>query len=229
MSDNVIVIPYRNREKHLNYFIKNSSPLINELLPKTKIVIVEQDENNLFNRGATLNVGFTEYKNKTEYFITNDIDINPTRKCISELFSKEINDKSIISIFSHVNTLGGLIKIKNSTIHEINGFPNDIWGWGSEDDALKHRSEFFGYKKIPIMKQPGGFDPQYLLRFYDIYDRDPSNWKSNLDKYHFKYIRLNKEQKKELIFQSGLNNLKYEILERENLTNNTEKIKVKLL
>ena len=41
---NIIVIPYRNREEHLKYFINKSVPLIKETMPETKIVVVEQTE-----------------------------------------------------------------------------------------------------------------------------------------------------------------------------------------
>lgn len=228
MYENIILVPYRNRESHLNYFVKNISPLIEKFLPNSKILIIEQNDEKLFNRGAILNVGFKEYKYNTKYYITCDVDTYPTEKCIKEIFNKEIKDKSILAIFTFINTLGGTIKIKNECIYEINGFPNDIWGWGAEDDALQRRSEFFGYKKIQIFHS-SALDRNYFSRFHDIDDRNKSNFRKNYIKYNDNFLKLNKEQKKELIFQSGLNNLKYEILERENLTNNTEKIKVKLL
>ena len=54
MFDNVIIIPYRDREKHLEYFIENSVPLIEKYLPNTKILVVEQNIGKLFNRGMLL-------------------------------------------------------------------------------------------------------------------------------------------------------------------------------
>ena len=39
--------------------------------------------------------------------------------------------------------MGGIIKIKDSIIHKINGFPNDVWGWGTEDKALQNRTEYY--------------------------------------------------------------------------------------
>ncbi len=75
MYQNSIVIPYRNRKEHLDYFIKHTVPLIENLLLKTKVVVVEQCEGKLFNRGKLLNVGFKKYINETEYFITNEVEI----------------------------------------------------------------------------------------------------------------------------------------------------------
>ena len=107
MYENIIVIPYRNREKHLDYFVKNTVPLIQTHLPNSKVVVVEQNEGKLFNRGAILNVAFKEYENKTNYFITHDVDLNPTKKCITTYYIKEVNDSDVLGIYtSRCNTLG---------------------------------------------------------------------------------------------------------------------------
>ena len=82
MYKNVIIIPYRQREEHLEYFIKHTVPLIEECMPETKVVVIEQCEGKLFNRGKVLNVGFKEYLDKTEYFITHDVDINPKKEVL---------------------------------------------------------------------------------------------------------------------------------------------------
>ena len=149
MYENIIAIPFRNREKHLEYFIENSVPLIEKHLPNTKVVVVEQNQGKLFNRGVLLNVAFKEYQNKTKYFFTHDVDLNPTLKCINEHYTKEVNDTDVLGIYtSGCNTLGGIIKIQDSTIHKINGFPNNIWGWGTEDKALQNRAEYYNIKKI---------------------------------------------------------------------------------
>ena len=86
MYENIIVIPFRNREKHLTYFIENTVPLLKQYLPNTKIVLVEQNEGKLFNRGALLNVAFKEYENKTKYFFTHDVDINPSIEVVKNIY-----------------------------------------------------------------------------------------------------------------------------------------------
>ena len=42
MYENIIIIPFRNRDEHLEYYIKNAVPLIQEYLPNSKVVVVEQ-------------------------------------------------------------------------------------------------------------------------------------------------------------------------------------------
>ena len=64
---NIILIPYRNREEHLKYFIKNTIPYLKRYLNPFKIIIIEQNNDRLFNRGKLLNVGFLEYFKEGKY------------------------------------------------------------------------------------------------------------------------------------------------------------------
>jgi beta-1,4-galactosyltransferase 1 len=226
MYENIIVIPYRNREKHLDYFVKNTVPLIQTHLPNSKVVVVEQNEGKLFNRGAILNVGFKEYENKTKFFFTHDVDLNPNEKCITTYYIKEVNDRYVLGIYtSSYNTLGGIIKIKNETIHKINGFPNDIWGWGTEDKALQNRAEFYKIKKITNLMNSKEH-PEYLMRFHDINDRELKYNKENTTKHYQHFHNLNEKEKMKEIMSSGLNNLKYTILERKMIHDIVEVIKM---
>lgn len=228
MYENIIIIPFRNREKHLTYFIENTVPLLIQYLPNTKIVVVEQDEGKLFNRGALLNVAFKEYENKTKYFFTHDVDINPTIKCIEEYYVKEVKDTDVLGIYtSQCNTLGGIIKINDSTIQKINGFPNDIWGWGTEDKALQNRAEYYNIKKITNLTNKVNH-PLYLLRFNDVHDKEKKNLSQNSYKHYNVFNKLNNKQKLKEIMNSGLNNLKYTILERKNINDIVELIKVNI-
>lgn len=228
MFDNVILIPYRKREAHLAYFIKNTVPLLKEHLPNTKVVVIEQTEGKLFNRGMLLNVGFKEFENKTEYFFTHDVDLNPTFKCIHAFYKLDVRDNDVLGIYtSHCNTLGGIIKITNDAIHKINGFPNDIWGWGVEDKALQNRAEFFNINKITILTNKTEH-PEHILRFNDTDDRQRHNVPYNTQKHYTTFQRLHNEEKKKEVFSSGLNNLEYTILERKMIHDMVEVIKVEI-
>ena len=78
MTRNIVLIPYRNREKHLEYFLKHSAPKLKAKLDNFELLIIEQSaDNKLFNRGKLLNVGF-DYCNDDEqeiYFFHHDVDI----------------------------------------------------------------------------------------------------------------------------------------------------------
>jgi len=228
MFDNIILIPYRNREAHLDYFIKNTVPLFKEHLPNSKVVIIEQTEGKLFNRGMLLNVGFKEYENKTKYFFTHDVDINPTFKCVNEFYKLGVQDDDVLGIYtSQCNTLGGIIKITNDTIHKINGFPNDIWGWGVEDKALQNRAEFFNINKITLLTNKMEH-PEYILRFNDTDDREKHNLPYNTQKHYTIFQRLNNEEKNKEVLSSGLNNLEYKIVTKKSINDMVEVIKVEI-
>ena len=228
MYDNIIIIPYRHRKKHLDFYINNTIPLLEKNLINFKLVIIEQNEGKLFNRGKLLNIGFTEYKNKTKYFITHDVDINPNIETIKKYYLPDIEKNTIKGVYtSHCNTLGGIVKINNDDIFKINGFPNNYWGWGCEDKALQNRSEYYN---INISKNILNNNPKkndYFKIFNDINDRKSDNKSST--KHNFEYHtfkRLNKTEKEKRILSSGLNNIEYTIIERKEISNNIEIIKV---
>ena len=228
MYENIIAIPFRNRGAHLEYFIKNTVPLLQEHLPNSRVVVIEQNAGKLFNRGMVLNVAFKEYENKTKYFFTHDVDINPTKKCIEEYYIKEVSDTDVLGIYtSQCDTLGGIIKMRNSTIHKINGFPNDIWGWGVEDKALQNRAEYYNIKKITNLTNKKSH-PEYLLRFDDVNDRIKSNHNKNAHHHYKLFRRLDSKKKIQGIMSSGLNNLKYTILERKMIHDIVEIIKIEI-
>ena len=220
MIDNVIIIPYRAREKHLEYYIANTVPLLQKHIPNGKVIVVEQDwSNKLFNRGCLLNIGVKEYENKTIHCMTHDIDINPFEETILKYYVDPIQDNTIKGIYTSMcNTLGGIIKMQSKTFFDINGFPNNIWGWGHEDKALQNRAEF---KKIIVQKNILNNNPnqnKYLLRFNDVNDRVPCRNKNF----------YNKQSSEQECLSTGLNNLQYKILERKDINNYVELIKVRI-
>ena len=219
-----MVIPYRKREEHLKYFIDKTVPLIKQTMPDTKVVVVEQAEGKLFNRGKVLNVGFKEYMDKTEYFITHDVDINPNIEIVKELYTK---NEDIISIYSaHKISLGGIIKIKHNILFDINGFPNNIWGWGIEDRALYFRSYI---KNIPITRYTNNKKKLKFLKHKSNASEYRGIKKNISDMWSLNHInKLNNKQKEELIFSTGLNNLEYKIIERKKLHDIVELIKVEI-
>ena len=223
LYENIIVIPYRNRKEHLNYFIKTTLPLIQEHLPNSKIVVVEQNDGKLFNRGALLNVGFKEYENKTKYFFTQDVDINPSLEIIKSIYTKE--DIEVYRIKSaHYASLGGIVKVKHDIIFDINGFPNNIWGWGIEDRAFYYRccmkninitnNHNQSFNILPHITNAGGHTGEK--------EKISDMWMSG-------YIdKLDDKKKEEMIMSSGLNNLEYTILKRNKLNKTLEFIKVEI-
>lgn len=223
MYENIIAIPFRDRDTHLEYFIKNTVPLLEQYLPNTRVLVVEQNKGKLFNRGMLLNVAFKEYQNKTNYFFTHDVDMNPSLEIIKSIYTKQDIEMLRVKLV-HELSLGGIIKVKHDIIFDINGFPNNIWGWGIEDRALYFRCCM---KNVNITNNPN-----------QSFNNRPH--KSNNEKYVGEkkqisdmwlqpYIdKLDDKQKEEMIMSSGLNNLKYTIIERKMIDNMVELIKVEI-
>ena len=229
MFKNIILVPYRNRKDHLDYFLNNTIPFIEALMPKTKVVIIEQCEGKLFNRGKVLNVGFKEYLHNTKYFLTHDIDINPSKICIEKYYNQDVEENHVMGIYtSQSNTLGGIIKINGQCIEKINGFPNDFWGWGIEDKALQNRSEFYNIKKSTNLTNKEKH-PEFFKIFNDINDRKKSI-DHQFHHYHeyFFFSKKSDDEKEKYIMSSGLNNLEYKIIERKELHKMVELIKVEI-
>lgn len=226
---NVILIPYRNREEHLKYFIENSYPILKKILKKVQIIIVEQTSDKLFNRGKLLNIGFHEYKNEAEYFFTHDVDLNPTIETIEKFYTKNVKDNEIMGIYtSACNTLGGIIKFKKEAYIKINGFPNEIWGWGTEDKALQNRAEF---KDINISKNILNSDSnkdQYFKIFNDVDDRIKVNMNKNWVLHYRLFEKLNNDEKEKQIMSDGLNNLTYKIRNIEEINKDIKKLTVEI-
>lgn len=222
----IIIIPYRDRMSHLEYFFKNSYPELNKKIDNLEILIVEQNNGKKFNRGLMINIGYQYYNNDNYDYITQDVDVNPILEESFDMYNYKLKDNEIYAIYSDENTLGGLVKFKGSDYKKLNGFPNDFWGWGCEDKELLNRAEF---KKIKIKRSIGFHDiktrEKYFLIFQDNHLRERN------DKYGESYIlwkRLSNEQKNTKLHINGLTTLNYKIIGEENLFNNVKKITVEV-
>ena len=229
MIENIILIPYRNRKEHLDIFIKDVIPLFEKYLKPYKLVIIEQEEGKIFNRGMLLNIGFNEYKDKTQYFFTHDVDIYPNENCVKLLYTKN-SDNIITGIYtSHCNTLGGIIKFTPSIFLKINGFPNNFWGWGVEDKALQNRTTFMNISINTNILNNNSNRFNYFTIKNDIDDRHKNNtFQFNTNFEYNIFNTLSSENKHKHIMSSGLNNLEYKIISRENKADNIEIIKVSI-
>jgi beta-1,4-galactosyltransferase 1 len=224
MYNTIIIIPFRNREAHLKKFIETSEELFKLYLKNFKIVIIEQDEEKLFNRGKLLNVAFNLYKNNTNFFITHDVDICPNEYVVKNIYTKQNFDVVRISI-PHSKSFGQICKFTHDSIYEVNGFPNYIWGWGIEDRALYYR-----YK---ILKK--NISPNYTNKTNFLYLHHVSNEEKYVgekkqisDKENKIFSSNNIKEQTDHILSSGLNNLTYTIISKIDINDNIELIKVSI-
>jgi len=227
--ENVIIIPYRNRKEHLELFIKDVIPLFERYLKPFKLVVVEQEEGKLFNRGMLLNIGFNEYKDKSNFFYNHDVDVYPNDKCVKELYTS-IDNNTMTGIYTPPGeTLGTVIKFTKHIFEKSNGYPNNFWGWGVEDKSLQNRVE---YMKIPIVKYLRRNSPNvsdFITVRNDINDRHKDNLFNNKTSFEYNIFNtLTDSMKLKHINSSGLNTLEYKIISKETINKNVEIIKVNI-
>lgn len=147
-----VCVPYRNRKEHLDFFL----PYMKEYLKgiEHEIIVVEQADNEPFNRGLLANIGFTH--SKGELFCIHDVDMIPD-KVIYETHTDVIHLASQASQFNYAmpypNYFGGVTLFRREAFQKINGFCNLYKGWGAEDDDLLNRCNFH---KLTISRSEQG-------------------------------------------------------------------------
>lgn len=161
MSKLGVIVPYRNREAHLNTFI----PAIKKKLKKDKIdyelIIVEQSSKQSFNRGKLLNIGVAKALGLgCTYVALHDVDMVPIDADYSyvdrptHLATNFISNKKEKRIIFD-GYFGGVTLFPINDFLKVNGYSNNYWGWGYEDDDLLFRCKEnlldFNTKQIPIL------------------------------------------------------------------------------
>lgn len=136
-----IIIPHRDRIDHLKKFIQHFNKF--HLKHQLDIYVINQHNTLKFNRGLLLNIGYyisSDYK--YDRYIFHDVDTYPDENMF-ELYFKDL-DKIIHFDANNekyqFDTFFGGVEGFNSTMFEkVNGFPNNFFGWGGEDDAIYNR------------------------------------------------------------------------------------------
>jgi hypothetical protein len=220
----VIVIPYRDRPEQLSKFIRDIVPLFRRYMNTFKVVIVEQEPGKPFNRGKLLNIGFTEYKHKTPFFVTQDVDTQPNEECIRRMYT---NTKfEVLRIYNgHDRSLGGITKLSTRALLQMNGFPNHIWGWGIEDRSLFYRSVIAKVRTSPNLTNGIFFNVYPHISNIEAYTGEKKAI-SDLEDEIFNCGDITRQINH--ISVSGLNNMEYNILEIEHITIDVVVIRVSL-
>ena len=161
MSNKIcIVVPFRDRDQHLEIF----APKMTEYLQKTgvegDILIVEQEQGKPFNRAKLLNVGF-HYGNENDtytHFCFHDVDMIPVESDY-EYCDTPTHLAAKAQQFNYAlpyeNYFGGVTIFDVASFKKINGYSNDYWGWGAEDDDVFNRCQIMG---ISTKRKPGVYE-----------------------------------------------------------------------
>lgn len=172
-----IIVPFRDRQNHLYIFLRHMHPFLRWQLLDYRIFVIEQADNEPFNRGMLMNVGFTEAMKVDNFscIIFHDVDLLP---------EDVRNDYSCPSSPRHMSTAVDIMeyKLKYKTLfggvegfrvehyQEVNGFPNRFWGWGGEDDDLYARI----MKKQLSLTRPAQMIGRYTM-LHHVHSDDDAN------------------------------------------------------
>jgi len=165
-----IIVPYRDRAEHLQRFLPHvvtyfQRDKIDKDIP-VNITIVEQVAGKPFNRGALRNIG-VRLNPDADYYCFHDVDYlpiwadysfpdAPTRIIWYGANVKPITPGSTETIPERYETFfGGVILMRRQHVLQVNGYPNDYWGWGWEDAELRARCIA---EDLPIQYRDGTFE-----------------------------------------------------------------------
>lgn len=155
-----IIVPYRDlhveqkRASHLARFVPEMIKFLSQAKNPFHIYIIEQsNDNRKFNRGKLLNIGFDQAeKDGCDIFIFHDVDLLPSTELLGD-YTTDPNTTGPIHIArvwdrysKNAEYFGGIVSFSSKQYHQINGFPNNYWGWGGEDDEMKRRVNAIGIK-----------------------------------------------------------------------------------
>jgi predicted glycosyltransferase involved in capsule biosynthesis len=217
-----IIVPYRDREEHLSKFIPfmENCGFLDEI--DYEILIVEQEVGKPFNRGKLLNVGAIEAYSAS-YYCFHDVDMLPI-----------ISDYTYVSTPTHLAAeaeqfgfklpyqgyFGGVTLFDKHSFIKTNGYSNNYWGWGAEDDDVIFRCLV---SEIKPSRKNGRYES---LNHDRIIQQDL--YKENLKKYFEFKNSTSREKILENIKSDGLTTLDYEIISENKIKDKVKLIKVKI-
>jgi GT2 family glycosyltransferase len=211
MKDLAIIVPYRDREEHLKQFI----PYMKNYLSRKELSFdfydIEQTQGKMWNKGMVYNAGFLIASKENNYknYCFHDIDLLPVNVDYSFAdvpthLSSEVEQLGwryppIINGFEYPDIFGGIILFTKEDYEKINGFSNEYWGWGGEDDDVLLRIRKRGIKesrRIPgvtrSLKHERNLNQEQYLKNIEILNKSRTGSKK--------------------LEEDGLNNLEYSIL-----------------
>jgi hypothetical protein len=145
-----VIVPYRDREEHLIIFKKHITEYLTKKEIPFELIIIEQSDDKPFNRGKLLNIGFLEAERLgCNYVAFHDVDMLPVdvdysySSDVLQLANDFISDTDYTKEI-YEGYFGGVTMFPTELFRKANGYPNDFFGWGFEDDELLRRCIYSG-------------------------------------------------------------------------------------
>ncbi|XP_054453593.1 beta-1,4-galactosyltransferase 1 [Anoplopoma fimbria] len=205
-----IIIPFRKRDEHLKFWLYYLHPILQRQQLDYGVYVINQDGDQVFNRAKLLNVGYLEALKDYDYecFVFSDVDLIPmddhnTYKCFSQPRHLSVSMDKFGFRLPYNQYFGGVSSMSKEHYLKINGFPNNYWGWGGEDDDIFNRLSSRG---MSISRPSGDVGKCRMIR----HERDQKN-----DPNPQRFDRI--AHTRETMSKDGINSLSYRVVKKENL------------
>jgi len=200
-----IIIPFRNRERHLPIFLRRLHPLLKRQQLHYRMFVIEQTDNSTFNRGKLMNVGFNISQEFFPYncFVFHDIDLIPEDDRI-DYSCKHSPTHLTVAIdtrnykLRYPISFGGAEMFTKIDYEKINGYSNSFWYWGGEDDNLYSRAK---EKEMHIHREIDTIARYTAIKHPRSTEKKPRYEKEEFRKNAYPYNK-----------NDGLNTLQYKVL-----------------
>ena len=125
----LVVVPYRNREAHLKFFLENTPKYFKNQNISYDILICELDAQGDWNAGLCCNsiINFIQDSIAYEYIYIHHIDVSPIEGDWS------FPDKN--EFYTGLGDFGSCL-LNFEDFMKVEGYSNLFWGWGGEDNDL---------------------------------------------------------------------------------------------
>lgn len=139
-----VCVPYRNRELHLNEFIPKVGKYLKNQGIDFQMYFAHQVDDKLFNRGATKNIAAIHaFEDGCDYIVWHDIDMIPEEGGGCDYSFPTEGPRHIATKISQTDYklqyheyFGGAVLFSKEHVEKTNGYSNEYWDWGMEDDDL---------------------------------------------------------------------------------------------
>ncbi|XP_036372598.1 beta-1,4-galactosyltransferase 1-like [Megalops cyprinoides] len=203
-----LIIPFRHRDEHLKYWLYYLHPILQRQQLDYGVYVINQYGEETFNRAKLLNVGYVEALKEYDYdcFVFSDVDLIPmddrnTYKCYSQPRHLSVSMDKFGFNLPYLQYFGGVSSLSKEQYLKINGFPNNYWGWGGEDDDIYNRLSFKG---MSISRPDGTIGKCRMIR----HQRDKKNEPNPQ-----RFDRI--AHTRETMNRDGINSLEYKVVNVE--------------
>lgn len=154
-----ICIPYRDRRNHLEELVDKLGKILTKKGINHKFYVGHQVDEKLFNRGAMKNIAAQyAFNDGCDYIAWHDVDMIPDENVdYSYPENNPIHIATQLSKYNYAMSydqyFGGVILFTKEQVERTNGYSNDYWDWGQEDDDLFWRCYYEGYTTGEVVNE----------------------------------------------------------------------------